>query len=254
MTGKITRAIIESFLKCKTKARLKFQGEHGVLSDYESFLLEKRGEARRRAIEWILSKHEDQDAGVLRDILATIPLLRHGAEYVLDMRIEDHSAFISFDALKKVSGASMLGDFHYVPVLFEEGTKIRRDQRLLLAILGTALGDLQGRQPEIGIVLLGDRLRGAKVHLNSSLRERARDILREIEEVLGEAKPPRLMLNNHCQQCEFRERCRHRRKRMTTSACWMGWEKRSFGSTIGRGSSRSRSFPAPSGCGRGGRG
>jgi predicted RecB family nuclease len=80
---------------------------------------------------------------------------------------------------------------------------------LLLAILGTVLGDLQGRQPEIGIVFLGDRCRGAKVRLTGSLREQARDILREIQESLGDVKPPRLMLNSHCQQCEFRERCRH---------------------------------------------
>ena len=107
------------------------------------------------------------------------------------------------------AGASILGDFHYVPVLFQEGMKIRRDQRLLLAILGTVLGDLQGAQPEIGIVFLGDRCRGAKVHLTASLRERARDILREIQESLGDVKPPRLTLIGHCQQCEFRERCRH---------------------------------------------
>src|SRR5207237_1250648 len=137
-------------------------GQQGIPSDYELFLVERGGEVRRRAIEGILSKHEDQHAGVLRDLPATIPLLKQGAEYVLDTRVEDQSVSIGFDALKKVSGASMLGDFHYVPVLFQEGAKIRRDQRLLLAILGTVLGGLQGRQPEIGVVFLGDRCRGTK--------------------------------------------------------------------------------------------
>ena len=147
MTGKITRVIIESFLKCRTKARLKFQGDHGVPSDYEAFLLERRGEVRRRAIEGILAKHGDQQSAMIRDLPATIPLLRQGAEYVLDTRVEDQSISIGFDALKRVSGASILGDFHYAPVLFQEGMKIRRDQRLLSGDPGHRAGRSPGRPP-----------------------------------------------------------------------------------------------------------
>src|SRR5262249_47399423 len=99
MSGRITRAIIESFLKCKTKARLMGQGEQGVPSDYEMFLREKRDDVRRRAIEGILSKHEDQQALIVRDLPATIPLLKQGADYVFDSRVEDQTVSISFDAL-----------------------------------------------------------------------------------------------------------------------------------------------------------
>ena len=205
MSGRITRTVIESFLKCKTKARLKVQGEHGVPSDYELFLLEKRCEARRRAIEGILAKLGDQHAAVLRILPATIPLLRQGAEYVLDTSFEGQSISISFDALKKVSGASSLGDFHYVPVLFQEGTRSGgisvcswRSWAPCWAI--SRAGSLKSASSSSEI-----ECRGAKVRLTGSLRERARDILREIQESLGDVRPPRLMLNSHCQQCEFRE-------------------------------------------------
>src|SRR5207249_798391 len=112
-----------------------------------------------------------------------------------DTRVDGQTISIDFDALKKVPGASWLGDFHYVPVLFQEGAKVGQHQRLLFAILGVVLGDLQGRPPEYGLLLSGDRCRGTKVQLKGSLRDRAMDILREIEELRAEIKPPKLMLN-----------------------------------------------------------
>ena len=65
-----------------------------------------------------------------------------------------------------------------------------------------------GRPPEFGILLSGDRCRGTKVLLKGSLLDRARGILREIEVQRAQTKPPSLMLNKHCQVCEFRDCCR----------------------------------------------
>jgi len=44
------------------------------------------------------------------------------------------------------------------------------------------------------------------VRLNGDLRKTER-LLREVKEVVNAQSPPKLMLNDHCQVCEFRQRC-----------------------------------------------
>src|SRR5262245_9834820 len=42
---------------------------------------------------------------------------------------------------------SKLGDFHYVPMLFHEGRKVAKEQKLLLELYGLILSRLQGQMP-----------------------------------------------------------------------------------------------------------
>ena len=205
MATKITREVLESYLNCKTKAHLKLTGQQGIRSDYEGLLISTRQEVRQQAIGKILAKHPE--AEVARDIPLTTAALRAGPLFVLDATLEDDVMSLSFDGLKRVDGPSKLGDFHYVPILFHEGDKLRQHHRLLLAVLGSVLGDLQGRQPEIGIIYHGQQCQVAKLHLAERLRVRAKRILREMGDLSREQKPPKLMLNKHCQACEYRSHC-----------------------------------------------
>ena len=57
---------------------------------------------------------------------------------MLDATLEDDLLSLCFDGLKRVDGPSKLGDFHYVPMLFHEGRKVGKEQRLLLESLRPA--------------------------------------------------------------------------------------------------------------------
>jgi predicted RecB family nuclease len=205
MATKITTDCVESYLKCKTKAHLKALGEQGVHSEYELLLAEMKSETRRTMIDWVSSRHAG--GAVLQDVSINTTELSRGAAFIFGATIEDDTFCLAFDGLKKAPGESKLGEFHYIPVLFHPGEKMRLEERLLLAILGTVLGDLQGRQPGTGIVYLGAGHRGTRVQLTERLRARAGRILREIKELRARNAPPRLMLNSHCPACEFRHRC-----------------------------------------------
>jgi hypothetical protein len=47
-----------------------------------------------------------------------------------------------------------------------------------------------------------------KVRLDSKLYRQAAQVIGELERLRDGGEPPRLMLNTHCQLCEFRQRCR----------------------------------------------
>ena len=204
MGRKITREVLEGYLHCKTKAHLKLAGQQGSMSDYEALLVARRQEVRQQAIAEILAKHPE--AEVARGIPLTVAALQSGPPFVLDATLEDDLLSLGFDGFKRVDGASKVGDFHYIPMLFHEGQKVGKEQRLLLELYGLLLSQVQGRLPAYGVVWHGRDCKSTRVRLSPDLR-RAERLLSEVREMAAPSSPPRLILNDHCQVCEFRQRC-----------------------------------------------
>ena len=204
MATKITRDIIESFLNCKYKGHLKLAGQKGTRSDYQLLLAESRDEVRRRAIDKILARHPEEE--VERDVVLTPAVLKKGAAFLLNATLENEYGSLAFDGLKRVPGPSKLGDFHYVPVLFFEGRRVRKLQRALLDVYALPLARLQGRLPGAGVVWHGKECRATRVRLSPDPRKAER-LLEELRQMQATETPPRLVLNVHCTVCEFRQRC-----------------------------------------------
>ena len=204
MTTKITQDIIESYLRCRHKAHLKLTGQRGTRSDYERLLAESREAVRRRATDTILAQHPAGE--VERDIPLTPAALKRGAIFLLNATLEDDAFSLAFDGLARVPGASRLGDYHYVPVLFTEGRQVRKTQRALLEVYALLLSPLQGRLPAAGLIWHGQACRATRVRLSTD-PQKADRLLGELRWMRDEEVPPRLVLNDHCAACEFRQRC-----------------------------------------------
>jgi predicted RecB family nuclease len=204
MSSPITSDVLESYLLCRYKAHLKLANQHGTTTDYESMLVESRQDVRRRAIDVILTQHPADR--IERGIALTAASLKRGAAFILDAVFEDDGHLLRLDGLKRIAKPSSLGSFHYIPVLFHESRNVRKEQKILLAFYGTVLAGLQGKPPDFGIVWHGRECRASKVSLKDHRRaaEQLLDSLREMRE--GGSAPP-LILNDHCQVCEFRQRC-----------------------------------------------
>lgn len=204
MSSKITQDILEGYVFCKSKGYLQWTGEYGKPSDYAMFLTQSKDEVRRKAMAKMLAQpHKDQ---VVQGTLLTTAVLRKGLLFVLEARVEDGPFCLAVDGLKKVPGESTLGAFHYIPMLCYEGRQIRREQRFMLTLYGIFLSRLQGRMPDSGIIWHGQACQATKVRLPPDLR-RAEQCLRDIQEMARAMAPPPLILNQHCQVCEFRQRC-----------------------------------------------
>jgi hypothetical protein len=132
MVTKITSDVLESYLHCKFKGHLKLAGQQGTKCDFEAMLMQLRAKVKLKAIDTILDRHPDDQ--VARNIPLTIAALKRGCAYILDSTLEDDAMAILFDGLQRVDGASKLGDFHYVPVLFHERENVDKEQRLLLEV------------------------------------------------------------------------------------------------------------------------
>jgi predicted RecB family nuclease len=204
MATTISRHIIESFLNCKYKAYLELAGEHGIRSDYALLLDESRDEARRRAIDKILALHHGDR--VEQDVVLSQATLKRGAAFILNATLENAHSVLVIDGLKRVPRPSKLGNFHYVPVPFSADRQVRKHHRSMLEVYGLILGQLQGRAPENGIVWHGNKCCATRTRLNADPRKAER-LLNELRQMQNAEAPPRLVLNDHCHVCEFRQRC-----------------------------------------------
>lgn len=153
MSTKITRDILESYVHCTYKAHLKLTGAQGSPSDYEVLQGEDRNRIRRAAADKLRGRHKNED--ILQGVALTYSLLKRGVPLLLDATVEDHALSIRFDALQKEAGPSRLGDFHYIPVMFDEAERPRRQQKELLELYGAILGGLQGKPPGSGMLIHG---------------------------------------------------------------------------------------------------
>jgi predicted RecB family nuclease len=204
MATRITSDVLESYLHCKFKGYLKAAGQQGTKCDYEVLHAELRDDVRRKAIDKILNRYSDEQ--VSRGITLTTAALRGGSEFILDALLEDGPLSLLVDCLKRVEGASELGAFHYIPGLYHQSQQLRKVQKLVLEVYGLLLSGLQGKAPTYGVVWHGRECRPTKVRLTSDHRKVAQ-LLCEVKELTCAESPPRLVLNSHCQVCEFRERC-----------------------------------------------
>src|SRR3954469_2597542 len=206
MAMKITNEVLEAHLNCRFKGHLKLAGEVGTRSDYESMTTAARAASREQAIAKLVARFGEGAAR--RGTAVTVATLRSGPALLADATLEDESLSLRFDALKRAPGPSGLGDHHFLPVLHEHGEKVGRQQKILLAVLGLALARVQGVRPTAGLVARGPDARLGKVRLDTKLYRQAEQILGELGRLQDGGEPPRLILNGHCQVCEFRQRCR----------------------------------------------
>ena len=203
MMARISRSLFESYLNCPMKGHLKYLGQVGVKTDYEKLLGDSREEVRRRAIERILRTIEAGE--VVNNVALTTPILKKGTLYILGGDFESDTISLHFDGIKRIDGESKLGSFHYVPMLFHEVGNAKQ-QKVLLRIYGYILGQLQGRPPAIGLVWRGNEIKPIRMHLGAGMN----DVQHLIDDFIlrNESKePPKLILNEHCSICEYRERC-----------------------------------------------
>ncbi len=165
-----------------------------------------RASSREQAIARLVAR--SGEGAACGGTTVTAATLKQGLPLLADAKLEDESLSLRFDALKRTEGASKLGNHHYVPVLHNHGDKVGRRQKLLLALHGLALARVQGLRSAVGLVARGPEARLGKVKLGAKLYRQAEQVLDEIKRLQAGGEPPRLMLNKHCHQCEFRERCR----------------------------------------------
>ena len=204
ITADVTADVLEAHLQCRYKAHLKLTGQTGDRSDHEDLMIETREQVYKSATDTLLARHSGDE--VLCGATLTPELLRRQVPLLMNAIVEGKGLAVRFDALQLQASPPKSRERHYVPVLFHERVKPGREQRAYLEILGVIVGAAQGREPDWGILIHGPACESHRVRLGGG-RAEARRVIAAIQESQQAGGAPRLVLNPHCQVCEFRKRC-----------------------------------------------
>ena len=126
VTGPLTTQVLDGYLHCRYLGLLRISGQRGEISEYAASLSIRRASVRAAALERIVRQYGDHV--LASGILLTPDVLRGGAPFLVDADLQRDDISVRFDGLQRVPGPSVLGSFHYVPVLFVADRHLHRSE------------------------------------------------------------------------------------------------------------------------------
>ncbi|MCH7751714.1 MAG: hypothetical protein IH898_06110, partial [Planctomycetes bacterium] len=199
MTIPIANRLFRDFLNCHYKSHLTLMGHSGRESGFEVMRNRQLTDYRRLAQTHLSRSLRTSD--VCQNPASLLNAIRHGYALIADANATVDDMTCHFDALLRITSASATPE--YIPVLYVPAEKITTHDKLLLAICGSILGEVQGNVVQFGNIIRGARLSTSKVQLHKLLPV-ARQTLRDIADLRSNTEPPRLRLNDHCPICSCR--------------------------------------------------
>lgn len=121
--------------------------------------------------------------------------------------VNSWTAESNLHAVERVPSAGRGQAAQFIPIRFIWRNKLTKDDKLLLAYDSSVLSQSLGREVSQGKIIHGDDHATLKVKI-SSLAGEVRKHAEKIAALLTSEKPPDLVLNRHCAECEFQARCR----------------------------------------------
>ncbi|MGB7463783.1 MAG: TM0106 family RecB-like putative nuclease, partial [Candidatus Acidiferrum sp.] len=94
-----------------------------------------------------------------------------------------------------------------IPIRVTFRNKLTRDDRLLVAFDAQVLSEVLGCDVDLGKIIHGNDHGTLRVHTAGLLGE-VRKSTGKLAELVASGSAPDLVLNRHCGECEFRDRCR----------------------------------------------
>ena len=201
----VNNDIFVSFQDCKRKAFLRAAGAPGHPADIETVLLDLGLAYRHQALKAFLAPFREED--VLQDPPDMNTALKSKRPVIVNATASVDGLSSLIHAAERVKGVDQGGAFTYSPVLFIPNETVSRADKLLLAFNGLALFSLQGLLPNTGKIIHGSSFKVLRCKIEPLAAE-VRKLVAQIQAAQADsAVAPRVVLNRHCNRCEFRPDC-----------------------------------------------
>jgi predicted RecB family nuclease len=205
ITKIITDELLKSFVDCSFKGYLLLRGESGNKSDYELLQQELKANCSGEILRGL--QDNKRFTQISRESHSSLEYLKRGKALIVDTQITHGDLSAHFDGIEKIDGNSSLGTFYYVPIIFSHSNKVPKEETLLLAFRAILLSRIQKRHPEYGRLIYGVPCKTVKINLKKQTNE----VTSLIEKLKNSAnEQPLVLLNQHCQICEFKQKCREK--------------------------------------------
>jgi predicted RecB family nuclease len=125
---------------------------------------------------------------------------------VFDCLIQVHNLEVHLHALERLPDQDKT-HYPFIPIRFVPNEKVTKYDKLLLAFDALALELASGKRLRYGKIIYGRNHKPMKIRLPALMKE-VRSTIDRITTQVAKQAPPELVLNKHCPECTFRNRCR----------------------------------------------
>jgi predicted RecB family nuclease len=203
----VTSRLFEAYLKCPIKCFLWSRGETGTTNTYADWAQAQNISYRSEGIRRLKD-------GVASNECITGPLDRKdlkSAKWCLavDSKASAKNLESAIDAVERAPRDTPGKPAQFVPIRFIFTNKLNRHEKLLLAFDALVLSEALGREVDLGNIIHGDASVTLRVK-TSALGSKVRKTTAKIATLLAGQVQPDPVLNRHCAECEFRDRCKQK--------------------------------------------
>ncbi len=202
----VTSHLFEAYLLCPTNCFLLDAGEPGADNAYSAWDMERNRSYRVAGIKKLAARHDPSEVISDASPVASWASRKLGLALNTPTRVQKvetvfHAVEWIIDKHDNNLGTSP------IPFRFVANNKLSRSDKLLLAFDAHVLSNLLNQPVVAGCIVHGDDFRTHKVKTSEVERE-VKKTVGKIIALLSGSDPPKLVLNRHCAECAYQDRCR----------------------------------------------
>ena len=200
----ITNEIFEDYLNCKYKSFLRLSNHVGDKAEFEIFQKGMENAYCSIAQNKFMTRYNNGDVLFIPYLKQSD--LKRNKGLILQTWVDVGELISFFHALKVYSEKIESDTSYYMPVLYCHHERITRTHKLILAFKAFVIGQLQGKLPDKGIIINGKNYSAKTISLKTYFNL-VYKIINELKEQLSNSDGIPLILNSHCDICEFKTLC-----------------------------------------------
>jgi predicted RecB family nuclease len=199
----VTSCLLEAFLACPTKCYLLSKGEIPASNDYTAWATERVKSYRHEGIQK-LTAHAQEFSNASLDA----GLRKHASwRFALGKTLLAQGWQASLELVQRIPQEGATSSGQLVPIRFVPANKLSSPDKLMAAFDALVLSKVFGVKASVAKIIHGEKWSAVTVNTNSLSRVVHRAVSQSTA-LLSAAAPPDLILNRHCSQCEFQDRCK----------------------------------------------
>jgi predicted RecB family nuclease len=199
----ITSDIFEAYLASPCKCWFRFQGEETLGNTYSIWVEKQNHLYRKKALNRILDDIADNDftSSPAQPLNIKMANWRLATDFVA--RKYNLEAYIP--AIERLSSEGK--PVQLIPMRFTFNNKLTKKDKLTLAFDSLVLSEAFRCEIVQGKIFYDDGFSRSKVKIHPLILE-VRKLNGKIVHLLSKNSPPEIVLNRHCQECDYQAKCR----------------------------------------------
>jgi predicted RecB family nuclease len=198
--------LFEAYLFCPLKCWLRSRAEPVTRNKYAEWTPARKETYYQDGLKHAFAAFAENDHAINPMIVSDKEATW---QFASDVRLQTHNLESRLLALEKVPSERSGEPIQFIPYHFTFENVLTKNDALTLAFDALVLSKALRREVNVGKIVHGDHYATLRVKL-PSLRSQVQKTIKDVTALFDANSPPDLLLNRHCDQCEFQTRCRQR--------------------------------------------